>query len=366
MMQTARNKHRERHLPLLGRIFAPMVVFLLSITVTSTFLALAHASPSSKKQASASFGFSIAGDYDQTTNTTNNLQMITQLFNSGQIAFNLGLGDFSYQNNLTKAEAIAWSNYAKSNLPANFPFEIIAGRHDVAQLKTYEADLPPNGIPISATCTPECAYGQQYYFDYPAGSTPLARFIMISPNQKIPGYTYTYTKGGADYNWVKNTIEAAHTAGIPWVIVGMHEYCFAIGYASCKNQDLLDLLLNEHVDVILQAQKHNYQRSKQLALNSKTCKTLNATIYNANCVADASNSLTQGKGSVIVLTGTGGATPQLAVNTSDPKTNYFTTWMPTNNVTWGISEFTISASQLTDHFVPVSGGTYTNSFTITA
>ena len=149
----------------------------------------------------------------------------------------------------------------------------------------------------------------------------------------------------------------------------MHEYCFVIGTAKCLNQDLLDLLLNEHVDVILQAQKHNYQASKQLALNPTTCATLNTSSYNANCVVNSTSTMTQGSGSVIVVTGTGGAS-QLAINNKDPKFNYFRASMPTNNVTWGVSQFTITATTLTEQFVDVSGGmlggNFTDSFTITA
>lgn len=95
------------------------------------------------------------------------------------------------------------------------------------------------------------------------------------------------------------------------------------------------------------------------------CPTLNATSYNANCVANAADKLTYGAGSVIVVSGTGGSTPQLAINTSDPKLGYFKQWMDPHNVTWGISQFTISATQLTEQFVPVSGGTFQDSFTIT-
>ena len=87
-----------------------------------------------------------------------------QLYNAQQIGFNIGLGDFNYSNNLTAAQAAAWSSYATGNLPSGFPFEILDGRHDSSQIATYEKDLPDHIGDISATC-PACAYGQQYYFD---------------------------------------------------------------------------------------------------------------------------------------------------------------------------------------------------------
>lgn len=349
------------------RTFSLGLAFLVAVLVASTLLVFVHRSQPTR--ADFGFSFTVAGDYDQTTATTKTLQKISQLYTTNQISFHLGLGDFSYAPKPTAAQAAAWSAYAKSNLAANFPFEIVAGRHDTSQMSTYETNLPPNNIPTSTNCS-TCAYGQQYYFDYPLNTTPPARFILLSPNQKIPGYTYNYNKGGADYQWVSNTIDAAHSARIPWVIVGMHQYCFVIGPSSCPNPQLLNLLLSKHVDVILQAQQHNYQRSKQLALTSSNCTaqccpTLNAKSYNATCVANAADTLTQGAGSVIVLTGTAGATPQLAVNTSDPKTGYFKQWMDPNNVTWGLSQFTISTTQLTEHFVGTSGGTFIDSFTIT-
>jgi hypothetical protein len=343
-------------------------VSLLSLLIIVSTLLVLISSPwhKSARAINSSFGFTFTGDYSQTSATRQNLQKIQQLYNTGQISFHLGLGDFSYASTLTAAQATAWSQYAQGYLPPPFPFEIVAGRHDVSQMSTYEKDLPDHIGDVSATCS-ACAYGQEYYFDYPPSSaTPLARFIMTSPNQTIPGYTYNYNKGGADYNWVSSVIDDAHSAGIPWVIVGMHQYCFVIGTASCKNQQFLDLLLNKHVDVILEAQKHNYQRSYQLTLNSSCSALSTTTPINQACIADSSNTLTQGKGTVIVLTGTGGAS-QLAINTSDPKLGYFHSYTPlsTNNSAWGISQFTISATQLTEQFVPTSGSSFSDSFTIT-
>src|SRR5579864_2826238 len=266
------------------------VSFLCILVLASALLALARPSKPTVAQASSPrFSFSYAGDYDRTAQTTANLNYIA---GSG-VNFNLGLGDFNYDKNST---ADAWSTYAKSLLPADFPFEIVAGEHDYGQMSPYETDLPDQIGNISTTCS-ACAYGQEYYFDYPVGA-PLARIILVSPNQSIPGYTYNYNVGGADYNWVSNAIDAAHAANIPWVIVGMHEYCFVIGTAACGNQQFLDLLLSKHVDLILQAQKHDYQASKQLALNQTTCGTLNATSYNPDCVVNSTSSMSKGAGSV--------------------------------------------------------------------
>lgn len=320
--------------------------------VTST---IATKTPTPIAQAGTGFTFTAAGDYGQTNYTTANLKYIAK---SGA-SFDLALGDFSYNPSVS---AGAWSAYAKSYLPANFPFEILPGGHDTSDagentgndIATYAADLPNHIGKITGT------YGIQYAFDYPVNN-PLARFILVSPSNVLSGYNYG--KGSADYNWVSQEIDGARTAKIHWVIVAMHQYCFVIDSTSCASQDLLDLLLSKHVDLILQAQKHNYQASKQLALNPG-CTILPITSYNSHCVVNSTTSMTRGAGSVIVVTGTGGTTPQLAINTSDPKIGYFRKWMGANiNETWGVSQFTVSATQISMHFVNVSGP-FTDGFTI--
>ncbi|MDQ6660599.1 MAG: hypothetical protein M3Z24_06500 [Chloroflexota bacterium] len=343
-MPTTANNNRKRRLPRYPRIFLLGTIFLLTLVIVSTYFAFAHNSKKTEVQAASSFSFTAAGDYGQTNYTTANLNYIK---NSG-VSFNLALGDSGYDSHVS---ASAWSTYAKSNLRANFPFEILDGRHDTSQINTYAANLPNHIGTISGT------YAKQYAFDYPQGS-PLARFILISPT-----VLYNYSKGSANYTWVSHEIDSARSAGIHWVIVGMHQYCFTIDSKTCPSQDLLDLLLNKKVDLILQAQKHSYQASKQLALSS-SCPMLNPTSYNAKCVVNSSTSLTRGAGSVIVVTGTGGTTPLLSINTSDPKIQYFRKWMGSNvNQTFGLSQFTISSTSITEHFVGVSGS-FSDSFTI--
>lgn len=299
-------------------------------------------------QNGSGFTFTAAGDYGQTNYTTANLNYITH---SGA-SFHLGLGDFDYDPSSSPA---AWAAYAKSHLPANFPFEIVTGGHDLNNINTLAADLPNHIGDITGT------YAKEYYFDYPPNA-PLARFIVISPSGVLPGYDYG--KGTSHYNWVSQQIDGARAAHIHWVIVAMHQYCFVIDSTSCANQDLLDMLLNKHVDLILQAQKHTYQASKQLALNT-LCPVLPITTYNPHCVVNATTSMQKGVGSVIVVTGTGGTTPQLAINTSDPKIHYFRAWAGANvSETWGVSQFTVTATQITMHFVPVSGS-FRDGFTIT-
>lgn len=299
-------------------------------------------------QSLTSFSFTAAGDYGQTSATTANLSYMAR---SG-VNFNLGLGDFDYDVNIS---ADAWSAYAKSYLPANFPFEIMAGAHDT-QLDTLAANFPDRIGNISGV------YAKEYSFDYPPAA-PLARFIIVTPSQILPGYDYSV--GSVHYNWVAQKIDDARAANIPWVIVGMHQYCFVIDSTSCPSQDLLDLLLNKHVDLILEAQKHTYQASKQLALNTATCPTLPITSYNTSCVANASNSFAKGAGSVIVVTGTGGTIPLLPIDSTDPKINYFRSWMGANvNQTFGLSQFSVTPTRINMNFIPTYGGSFTDNFVI--
>jgi hypothetical protein len=328
------------------QLFAFRAILLIMFVSVSASFAIAQHSRETHAASSSSFTFTAAGDYANTTATTANLQLIAK---SGA-QFNLALGDFNYDPTLS---ATRWSTYVKSNLPTNFPFEVLAGNEDVATINTFIANLPNHLGNISGT------YGKQYSFDYPS-STPLARFIMVSPGGILPGYDYS--AGGHDYNWLSQQIDGARSAGIPWVIVGMHEFCLAMGPIPCTiGADLENLLVSKKVDLVLQAHNHSYQVSKQLALNSTNCQSITIGGYNAGCVANASSKLTKGAGSVFVITATGGAS-LAPISRTDPEASYFRKWQ---NQTWGISRFTVSATQIAMQFLPSSGGKFTDSFTIT-
>jgi|SRR5579884_4153438 len=338
-MSTLTSSHQKRSLKRSYIVISFSAIFIAVLVVITTLSAAAQPHQAAAPQAGGSFKFTAAGDYGQNNYTTANLKYIAQ---SGA-SFDLALGDFNYNPSVSDAQ---WSAYAKGLLPANFPFEILFGDHDGSGGKTYTTNFPNRMANMSGT------YAKQYYFDYPA-SSPLARFIMISPDGD--------SKGSSGYNWVANAITSARSANIHWIIVGMYNYCFTLDQ-SCNNQDLLDLLLNMHVDLILQAHKHSYQASKQLALNAN-CKSLSTT-YNSQCVVNSSTSMTRGAGSVIVVTGTGGATPQISINPKESQMGYFRTWAAANkNETWGISQFTVSATQISMRFVNTTGS-FTDSFTI--
>jgi hypothetical protein len=326
------------------------------IVLASTLFLLTYAGRPARADF-GSFSFTAVGDYAETNYTTANLNYIAH---SGA-NFNLALGDFDY----THMAAAQWSSYVTRLLPPSFPFEVVAGNEDQSQMNTYAANLPDHIGNISGT------YAKEYSFDYPSGPYPsgpaLARFILVSPGGVVAGYNYS--KGSSHYNWVSQQIDGARSAGIPWVIVAMHEPCIYVNSASrsgaCSSLDLLNLLVSKKVDLILYGHKHNFQASKQLALNGPTCTSLTTGTYNSNCVVSSSTSLAKGAGSVMVINGTGGETPLMSTNSSDPNAGYFRTWEGgKTNATWGVSLINVSSSQLTVNFVGNSGGTFSDSFTI--
>lgn len=344
--------NQTRSLPSSRRRISFGAISLTILLLVSSWTALTHLNRGGAvHSAGTSFTFTAVGDYGQSKNTTASLQYIA----SSGAKFNLALGDLNYDYPTVSAQQ--WSSYVKSILPSNFPFEVVVGEHDTGDIAQLAAELPDH---LGSTGI----YSSEYYFDYPA-STPLARFILVSPGPMVKGVRYN--KGGADYNWVKQAIESARQAGIHWVIVGLHRYCLVIGSAhddSCTAPDLMNLLISEKVDLVLTGQKHGYQVSKQLAFNGTTCPWIVPGSYNPACVISASKSLTKGQGTVFVINGAAGKSLG-DVDTMDPETGYFRTWMGGNvNPTLGVSKFTVSATRISMQFVGTAGGTFTDRFTI--
>lgn len=140
----------------------------------------------------------------------------------------LALGDLSY--GVTGQEQ-AWCDFVTARLGAGYAFELVSGNHE------SKGDLNGN-INDFSSCLPNQlagavgTYGRQYYVDVPKAN-PLIRFLMISPSLGFPDGTYSYPAGSARYNWTSNAIDGARTAGIPWVVVGMHKPCLSVGIYPC-------------------------------------------------------------------------------------------------------------------------------------
>ncbi|HEY4411349.1 MAG TPA: Ig-like domain-containing protein, partial [Acidimicrobiia bacterium] len=301
-----------------------------------------------------SFTFGASGDFGANDGTGAVLNAVA----GAGTDFFMAVGDLSYSQVTPES---AWCNFVTSRFGANYPFELLAGNH--------EDDGPDGQIANFAACLPDRiggltgSYGKEYYFDYPV-SAPLARMIDISPNLAFPGEgTYTYTAGNAHYTWLANAIDSARAAGIPWVIVSMHENCLKAGSTACEiGTDLENLLLGRKVDLILQGHDHTYQRSKQLAL-SAACPTVTNTAFDADCVVNdgSSGAYDKGAGLVQVISGVGGEAAVSSAGT-DPDAKYFAKVMDANR-SFGFTKFQVTATQLSAQFVAATGS-FSDSFTI--
>src|SRR5581483_6363120 len=282
---------------------------------------------------SGSFTFDAAGDFGANTRTAAVLNAVP----GSNADFFLAVGDLSYGEVTPES---AWCDFVTSRVGPTFPFELVAGNHEDngpdGQIANFAACLPDRIGNISGS------YAKEYYFDYPPPA-PLARVINISPNLAFPGEsTYSYTIGSAHYTWLSNAIDAARTAGIPWVIVSTHENCIKAGSSSCEiGTDLQNLLVNKKVDLVLQGHTHTYQRSKQLALGA-ACPSVTNTAFDADCVVNdgSTNSYTKGAGMLLVISGTGGEGSG-SVSTTDPDAKYFAKLMGSGaDTSAGFTKFT--------------------------
>jgi PKD repeat protein len=302
--------------------------------------------------APTSLHFTAAGVYDATASTTTVLNGMK----AAAPDLNLALGDLAYAS----SNEYTWCDFVKSKVGNGFPFELISGNHESyglnGSINNFSACLP-NQLPgVVGT------YGREWYVDVPAQS-PLIRFIMISPGLTFPEGTWPYSAGDAHYRWTSDAIDGARGANIPWVVVGMHEPCIAMGEHQCDSgPDITNLLLSKKVDLVLTGHEHYYARTKQLRLASG-CTGLVPGTYDSDCVGDTDADLLKGSGTVIVTAGTGG-TPVRDIKLADSEMPYLATWSAANvSPSYGFLDVTADADTLSAHFTPTSG-VYTDAFTI--
>ena len=274
--------------------------------------------------------FTAAGDFADEADTASVLNAI----DAADSDLTVALGDLSYG---ATGQEQAWCDFVTTRVGAGYPFELISGNHESngqnGNINDFSACLP-NQLPGAVG-----TYGRQYYVDVPADE-PVVRFILISPALTFPDSTWSYAAGTPRYNWTAQTIDAARTAQIPWVVVGMHKPCISVGVYTCEpGADLFNLLLSKKVDLILSGHEHGYMRSHQLALGAG-CATLVPGAFDADCVADTDDTFTQGTGSVAAVVGTGG-TDLRNVNSADTEAGYFDATSGLNaNPTWGALDVT--------------------------
>lgn len=296
-------------------------------------------------QSSDSFVFTAAGDHGMPGQAQTDASM-NAVGTSGS-HFYIALGDLSYASNQEQA----WCQAFKAKLN---DIELIAGNHDVGEgsggnINTYAQFCPFTLGQLSGS------YAKQYYFDYPQTGTPIARFILIAPG--VSGsLNIKYNLGGAGYTFTQSAIDGARTAGIPWVIVGMHKNCISVGDKPCEvGTDIMDLLITKKVDLILQGHDHNYQRSHAL-------KCIKTGTTDPSCIADhgSDGTYVKGSGPVIIINGEFGKS-LYNVKATDSEAGYFA---KTDSTTWGITKYTLSATQLNAQYLRSSGGSLSDTFTI--
>ena len=295
------------------------------------------------------FSFSAAGDFS----SNENADAVLSAIGKDNTNFTLALGDLGYAGNGTEE---AWCSFVKQRVGPDHPFQIIAGNHDDGtkdgDIKSYSACLPNQIDGMVGD------YGVEYYFDY----DNLVRFILISPD--INTYGFDYIKGNQHYDWVADTIDDAHKAGLKWVILGMHKNCITPGEKTCEiGGDLLDLAVEKKVDIILQGHEHAYFRSHQLAHSSR-CLAITINSTNPECIVANNTKHIAGEGSTIVISGAGGQTLR-NVNLDDGELGYFAAWNGANTgSTYGYTKITVSSDSIESEFIGLGPGKFKDSFTI--
>ena len=270
----------------------------------------------------------------------------------------VALGDLSYA---TPGEEQLWCDRVTQQMGNGYPFELLSGNHESngqnGNINDFSACLP-NQLPgVIGT------YGRQWYVDVPQVD-PLVRFVMVSPALPFPDSTWSYAAGSPRYNWTASAIDSARSNGIPWVVVSAHKPCYSIGVYTCEiGADFTNMLISKRVDLVLSGHEHMYQRTHQLGIRGG-CATVTPGTFNSACLADTDASMNQGAGTVFATSGLGGQ-ERRTVNNADTEAGYFAAASGGNqNPTDGFLDVTATADDLTARFVPVGGGTFTDSFVI--
>lgn len=167
----------------------------------------------------------------------------------------------------------------------------------------------------------------------------------------------TYRVDGEGYNFVRDAIDGARTAGINWVIVGMHQNYISTGRKGVEiSHDIINLLIDKKVDLILQAHDRNYQRSHAL-------KCITVESVSPECITDDGSDgiYKKGSGTVIVINGSfSGAL--YSVNANDSEAGYFA---KINSTALGVSKYTVSENQIIGEYLSSQESDFTDRFFIT-
>lgn len=225
--------------------------------------------------------------------------LFTEMGHSGA---NLGLqlGDMSY------GQGTEQQFCDQINSRVNFPTEIVSGNHEGdtehdGYLRNYAKCLPDR---LGATIKPGSGYGRNYYLD-----RGPARFILITPRITVDGEKLTYANGTPEQTWLRDRIRESEVAG-QWTIVGFHLPCLTRGVHYCSSTpDLTNLLIKEHVDLVLTGHDHIYARSHQLTGTVSGSLDTNPNTSQV-VVEDADSGMARDAGTVFAVVGNGGYNPR--------------------------------------------------------
>ena len=337
------------------RIFLASVLVVIAVVIAS---ALSNFLPGflPGNQSKSGFIFTSAGDYGANRNTKLVLESIAEK----NPDLHIMLGDLSYNQIMPEK---AWCDFVLELLP-HTPKLLLAGNH--------ESDGPNGLIENFASCIPNPFpeaigdYAKEFYFDYPKDK-PLSRFILISPDLTFSnGETYSYARGSTHFEWLEKAIREAHLRGIPWVIVGMHKVCMNLENKTCEvSEDLMNKLFDEKVDVIIQGHAHIYARSHAISCVKEENNKESKKKSERDCVKKSfGNSYKKGSGTIIVISGTGGA-PLRNINEKSPGAAYFSSFYGANREpAYGFSIFNVTKNRLTASFINAATGDTIDRFLI--
>jgi len=326
-----------------------IVAAMMTLTAVSV-VQVSNPGPGPEPEAAPLFSFAAAGDYSFGSNWDPSLAQL----DVANADFLLGLGDLSYGST-------GEQNWCDTLHTHQADVAIIAGNHDTGESSGGNINNFVQYCPYTLPGPLTGTYGKEYWFDYPSPG-PQARFIMISPgvNYVYDGTgTWSYTVGSARYNFVRDAIDSARSAGIPWVVVGMHKVCVTTGNKGCEiGTDLVNLLLDRKVDLVLEGHDHNIQRSKQL-----DCPAITVNGYDPTCVVDdgSDDYYVRGLGLEIVIDGSFGQCCY-GVNSGDSEAGYFA---KINSDSRGFYKYTVYADRIEAQFFRGTG-TFADAFTIGA
>jgi len=309
------------------------------------------------------------------------------------ISFLQSLGDLAYNPSDAVSSANDWCLWAENNMDLNnggsqIPLVLLSGNHEaqdavsgfaIEDYASGSACANPFEAQTAYYGNSSSNYAKDFYFDYPA-TNPIARFININPGEDYQNDgVHDYSQASNTYyKWVSDSIDSAKASN-KWVIVSYHmpfinensdkhgsDLTTTLPQYRTQFIDLFNLLASKKVDLVLNGHDHNYQRSKQISLGTN-CSAIEYNSYIADCVKHEGTSAdpyVKGDGLVQVISGMGGHTPDTINNTTDPDYNYTVT--RANGTEYGFMKFDVTNTSITGTYVNASGGSYADTFTISA